>query len=152
MVFASEDGGIGRRARLRALWEKSCGGSSPPPRTSINDKIIGQNNPQPGQLPANPGQDQEVINGPSERSRTDRTLSGISSDIKKDHVFPLSHHNRPITEKAPESDLDPDLALILEAWPALPDAVRAGIMAMVKATAQPAPSGKSGPHKGKGDA
>jgi hypothetical protein len=29
----------------------------------------------------------------------------------------------------------PDLALIIEAWPRLPEAVRAGILAMVKASA-----------------
>jgi len=29
---------------------------------------------------------------------------------------------------------DPDLAALVDAWPALPEAVRAGIVAMVKAT------------------
>jgi hypothetical protein len=32
------------------------------------------------------------------------------------------------------SQNDPDLALILERWPTLPDAIRAGILAMVQAT------------------
>jgi len=45
-----------------------------------------------------------------------------------------------------------DLTELIHAWPKLPEAIKAGIMAMVKATAQPAPSGKSGPRKGKGDA
>jgi hypothetical protein len=33
-----------------------------------------------------------------------------------------------------ESQSDPDLTLILDRWAALPDAVRAGIVAMVRAT------------------
>lgn len=31
------------------------------------------------------------------------------------------------------TEADPDLALVVEAWPGLPEAVRAGIVAMVKA-------------------
>jgi hypothetical protein len=31
---------------------------------------------------------------------------------------------------------DPDLAAIVEAWPGLPEAIKAGILAMVKATAE----------------
>ena len=31
---------------------------------------------------------------------------------------------------------DPDLAVVVEAWPTLPEAVRAGILAMVKAAAR----------------
>ena len=31
------------------------------------------------------------------------------------------------------ANLDPDLAQVLEAWPTLPEALRAGIVAMVKA-------------------
>jgi hypothetical protein len=41
------------------------------------------------------------------------------------------------------AEKDPDLALVLNAWPALPDALRAGIVAMVKA-AGIAPAGKTG--------
>jgi hypothetical protein len=35
---------------------------------------------------------------------------------------------------APPTLADPDLALLVERWDVLPEAVRAGIMAMVKAT------------------
>jgi hypothetical protein len=35
---------------------------------------------------------------------------------------------------ARDSQIDPSLARIVEAWPKLPEAVRAGILAMVKAT------------------
>jgi hypothetical protein len=41
------------------------------------------------------------------------------------------------------AEKDPDLALVLHAWPTLPDALRAGIVAMVKA-AGIAPAGKTG--------
>ncbi len=34
------------------------------------------------------------------------------------------------TEKAP---IDPDLARLIDAWPALPDALKTGIVAMVRA-------------------
>jgi hypothetical protein len=42
----------------------------------------------------------------------------------------LSEHNLDITYLPL---LDPDLALVVERWPDLPEAVRAGIVAMVKA-------------------
>ncbi len=32
---------------------------------------------------------------------------------------------------------DPDLAAVIEAWPSIPEAVRAGIVAMVKAASKP---------------
>jgi hypothetical protein len=35
------------------------------------------------------------------------------------------------TQKSPK--LDPDLAALVGAWPTLPDAIRAGIMAMIRA-------------------
>ena len=37
---------------------------------------------------------------------------------------------------ARESPSDPDLALILERWPTLPEAIRAGILAMVRAAGE----------------
>jgi hypothetical protein len=41
----------------------------------------------------------------------------------------LAHHLPTHTCKT-----DPDLAAVVAAWPALPEAIRAGIVAMVKAT------------------
>jgi hypothetical protein len=38
---------------------------------------------------------------------------------------------------------DPDLCQVIDAWPTLPEAVRAGIVAMVKASGN-APAGKAG--------
>ena len=41
----------------------------------------------------------------------------------------------PALHPAPDSAVsDPDLRLLIEAWPALPEALRAGIMAMVRAS------------------
>ena len=34
---------------------------------------------------------------------------------------------------ARKSDLPPDLEAVVEAWPRLPDAIRAGILAMIRA-------------------
>jgi hypothetical protein len=35
---------------------------------------------------------------------------------------------------AREAPLDPELAVVVDAWPALPDAIKAGILALVRAT------------------
>lgn len=52
--------------------------------------------------------------------------------------------NRPFSEgrgtesgtlAADSTPVDPDLAEIASAWPTLPDAIKAGVMAMVKAAA-----------------
>lgn len=34
---------------------------------------------------------------------------------------------------AREAPIDPELAAVVEAWPALPDAIKAGILAMIRA-------------------
>jgi hypothetical protein len=36
-----------------------------------------------------------------------------------------------------DADADPDLAAVISAWPGLPQALKAGIVAMVKAVKQP---------------
>jgi hypothetical protein len=38
---------------------------------------------------------------------------------------------------------DPDLATVIDAWPTLPEAIRAGIMAMVRASSADHPSKKA---------
>ena len=40
------------------------------------------------------------------------------------------------TENAPSRPADADLAAIIDAWPALPGAIKAGILAMVKAASE----------------
>lgn len=42
-------------------------------------------------------------------------------------IIPLAH---PLARETP---IDPDLARLIDAWPTLPDAMRAGIVAMVRA-------------------
>ena len=34
---------------------------------------------------------------------------------------------------APEAPIDPDLAAVVDAWPRLPEAIKAGILAMIRA-------------------
>jgi len=54
--------------------------------------------------------------------------------------FPLAHSLACESQKASDSSslervkIDPDLALVVERWDALPDVLRAGIVAMVKAS------------------
>jgi hypothetical protein len=38
---------------------------------------------------------------------------------------------------AQDSQIDPDLARLIDAWPTLPEAIRTGILAMVTAAAKP---------------
>jgi hypothetical protein len=45
------------------------------------------------------------------------------------HVSP----NAPAVETAVEPKIDPDLQRVLDAWPTLPEALRAGILAMIGA-------------------
>jgi len=47
----------------------------------------------------------------------------------------LSQGPPPVADHLPNDTCktDPDLAAVVEAWPELPDAIRAGILAMVKA-------------------
>jgi hypothetical protein len=52
---------------------------------------------------------------------------------------------------APERPADPDLVALVAAWPALPSAVRAGIVAMVRAAAPPGASEARDGAKGEGD-
>ena len=48
-------------------------------------------------------------------------IIGLTSDVHKD---------------VPSHSADPDLALVVEWWPRLPAAIRAGILAMVRASEQ----------------
>lgn len=47
-------------------------------------------------------------------------------------------HNRPAIALPPQAPkiADPDLAAVVEAWPILPDAIRAGVMALVRSSAE----------------
>jgi hypothetical protein len=38
---------------------------------------------------------------------------------------------------AENGPIEPDLQAVIDAWPALPDAVKAGILAMVRSTTEP---------------
>ena len=112
---------------------------------SANDRgqlpdIYGKQSPQPGQGTGFPA------SFPIPRNQLPDNPGPMP-----DGIIPGRDHNRPITETTPATDLEPDLALLLNVWPSLPEAIRAGIMAMVKAAAQPEAPGKAKPSKGKGD-
>jgi hypothetical protein len=53
--------------------------------------------------------------------------------------------------RPPERPADPDLAALVAAWPALPSAVRAGIVAMVRAAAPLGASNARDGAQGEGD-
>jgi hypothetical protein len=63
------------------------------------------------------------------------TLSGQTEQYEthiKDRRFPDSPETGPKHEIAPASIMDPDFELVMKAWPDLPDALRQGILAMVR--------------------
>ena len=61
------------------------------------------------------------------------TATGPCSDKQND-----KHSDKRILQ-------DPELAKVIAAWPELPDPVKAGILAMVKAATQPDKNGTDGP-------
>jgi hypothetical protein len=65
-------------------------------------------------------------------SRTEN-LQTNSKIPEKNAVFPKVAASG-IAVKSADAVSDPNLALIINTWPSLPDAIRAGIMAMVKHT------------------
>ena len=100
-------------------WETGLGGSNPPlsarelnPPLSSRQALSGYNKTSPAL--------------PGRLSRTELDSSGSSR-------LPTA------TEIATTEYVvaDPDLAAVVEAWPDLPEAIKAGILAMVKASRQP---------------
>ena len=63
---------------------------------------------------------------------------GVEQDQKSSGKTPLSQSDGAESGAvgAPDRPTDPDLQHLITAWPDLPDAVRAGITAMVQATAR----------------
>jgi len=102
--------------------------------------------PVSGPYPAPLTTGQVEYNGGRKRARTGHNTKGCAeSDVKKRTQTgqppnasrtPSDHsriHNRAITEWG----LDSDLQAVVDAWPDLPEAVRAGILAMVRAAGKP---------------
>ena len=62
---------------------------------------------------------------------TDPNPQGIQSkQVTATPEIPLAH------SLARESQIDPDLARLIDAWPTLPEAIRAGILALVDAASK----------------
>jgi hypothetical protein len=57
-----------------------------------------------------------------------------STPVTASPSFPLAHSLAHDSQKCPE--IDADLARLIAAWPTLPEAMRAGILAMVEAARQ----------------
>jgi len=60
----------------------------------------------------------------------------LASDRKDSLLKDVTSHQEPLAPDArPQAaQMAPDLAEILDAWPELPEAIRAGILAVVKAS------------------
>jgi hypothetical protein len=85
-------------------------------------------------------------NGRKNRSRCDKTPSFAEPDASSPHAHSVLHLRQdtvnldtlrplPATDPAPTQNevADPDLARVNEIWATLPEVIRAGILAMVKA-------------------
>jgi hypothetical protein len=103
-------------------------GSSPVPGT---DDTRRQGTTEHARSAVNQGIDRSTTSKRSiPRSRTDTT----ENDTERPRVTPqITTHPLPAPEVAP-SALPADLQFIVDAWTELPDAIKAGVLAMVRAT------------------
>jgi hypothetical protein len=76
---------------------------------------------------SNPGQSKGVTSKGRVKDGEGKCSTRVASLTLSDPNISLTHPNNPLTE------IPPDLREVVDAWSALPKAVRAGIMAMVKA-------------------
>ena len=69
------------------------------------------------------------------QSRTALSGQRILSPLPVQSAQTLTNRGSSVASTATkEAHLDPDLAILIDAWPSLPDAVKAGIVAMAKAS------------------
>lgn len=79
--------------------------------------------------------------GKSHNSESGGSKSGNSGPRSGDSEPPASQPpalaptTAPVAPQTPANPADPELAVLVEAWPTLPQAIRAGILAMVRAAA-----------------
>src|SRR5262245_10116968 len=84
--------------------------------------------------------------GTCDRGRPIPSRAVISNNLRRTSSAPSSRPGPPTSEQVRPSTAtqiatrmlpdDPDLAAVVAAWPGLPDAIRAGILAMVRAASQ----------------
>ena len=75
------------------------------------------------------GHSQELAQGSPVKEGTLPVLTPTQSRTLGEHNTSIAEHNRSITETA----VDPELQTVVAGWLRLPEKVRAGIVAMVKA-------------------
>ncbi len=90
---------------------------------------LGQSMTDTGQVESEVGHTQELEQEPDVEDGTLPVLASGSSRTLAEHKISTTEHNRSITEIT----LDPDLQTVLTGWSKLPEEVRTGIIAMVKA-------------------
>jgi hypothetical protein len=108
----------------------------------------GNDNPRPPEVVGGPGDTSSVLEyrrpdlnrrpaGYESVQAEGQPFDGARLVIHKATVAPFdSQESSPVTAscRLGEASMAPDLAAVVEAWPQLPEAIRAGIVAMVKAT------------------
>ena len=88
----------------------------------------GQDRSEAGREASQAGYHQEDRKGELCKGRTDPDATPPTSGLPGNTPGALRMHTRSITEK----NLSDDLVLVMRAWDHLPDAIKAGILAMVK--------------------
>ena len=101
------------------------------PDSSQNESLScpGRNLTDSGQDGLQVGHHQKLAQGSPVKDGTLTVLTPTRSRTLGEHNTSITEHNRSITESAP----DRGLQTVMNAWLRLPEGVRAGIVAMVKA-------------------
>lgn len=105
------------------------GGLEPPSSDNHELSNRGRKKTTRGQNQPKSEQPQELAEKSNVESGTDRHPANINLGTLRDHNKHITAHNRAITDTGPSDDLQE----IIQAWPDLPEAIRSGIIAMVKA-------------------
>ena len=106
----------------------SDAGSIPAASTIFSLSTSGQNRPNSGQSSSQSGQSQEVAKEACVEEGTENTSRQTNSGHAPNTIRTQQEHN-PLRSKDPTPR---DLKLLLETWGRLPEAVREGILAMVR--------------------
>ena len=105
-------------------------GLEPPTCPKSNDTVNGPKASNAGQDSTQPGRHQGVTEGTICKGRTEAGQAGTNPGTPRNTTIAQQEHNASGTGQA----MRPELAVIIGAWDDLPEAVRAGILAMVRAS------------------
>jgi hypothetical protein len=107
---------------------QEAGGSNPLAPTKTLFAEAGPGESKPGLVSLQAGQSQEDTKGSTDESRTEQDTSITKPGLPENTILAQREHYISITGKGvPE-----DLAVVVESWDRLPDAIKAGILAMVQ--------------------